>query len=254
MLAEKSRLEKEIEILQKRIEQLPEGKLIYASNGDYRQWYQSNGHHKKYIPKKNKHLAELLAEKKYLSCLLEDFIGEKRAIEFYLRHHHSGVGKTQEILTEMPEYQELLAPQFIPKSQELNNWMNSPYERNSKNPENLIHRGSSGNFVRSKSEAIIDMFLHMNKIPFRYECALHLKEVTLFPDFTIRHPVTGETIYWEHFGLMDDPAYAKSASSKISLYIGNGIIPSIHLITTYETREHPLSTEEVEKIIEHYFL
>ena len=173
MLAEKERLEKEIVDLQKRLQQLPEGKLIYASNGTNRLWYQSDGHHKKYIPKRNKRLAELLAEKKYLSCILEDSIGEKRAIEFYLRHHRSGVGKTKKILTDMPEYQELLAPYFIPKSQELNNWMNMSYEKNSKNPENLIHKGSSGNYVRSKSEAIIDMFLHMHKIPFRYECALY---------------------------------------------------------------------------------
>ena len=53
---------------------------------------------------------------------------------------------------------------------------------------------------------------------------------------------------------MDDPAYAKATSAKLGIYIANGIIPSIQLITTYETREHPLSTEEVEKIIEHYFL
>ncbi|MFQ8777759.1 MAG: hypothetical protein ACLR78_10425 [Roseburia sp.] len=64
--------------------------------------------------------------------------------------------------------------------------------------------------MRSKSEAMIAMLLHLNAIPYRYECALSLGGVTLFPDFTIRHPVTGVLYYWEHFGLMDDPAYAKT--------------------------------------------
>jgi len=40
MLAENNRLEKEIDTVQKRLEQLPEGKLVYASNGKYRKWYQ----------------------------------------------------------------------------------------------------------------------------------------------------------------------------------------------------------------------
>lgn len=233
MLAEKERLEQEIEVLQTRLQQLPEGKLVYASNGKYRKWYQSDGHQKKYIPKANRKLAEQLAEKKYLTSLLEDLVGEKKAVEAYLRHHHSGVGKTKKILIDMPEYQELLAPHFVPKSQELNNWMHASYEKNVKNPENLIYKGSSGNFVRSKSETIIDMFLYMYKIPFRYECALHLGEVTLFPDFTIRHPVTGATCYWEHFGLMDDSSYAKSANSKLSIYIANGIIPTVSIIKKY---------------------
>ena len=68
----------------------------------------------------------------------------------------------------MPEYQELLAPYFIPISKELNNWVNEPYEKNDKNPENLVHKGSTGIFVRSKSEAIIHMQKHLyNSLRFR---------------------------------------------------------------------------------------
>lgn len=132
--------------------------------------------------------------------------------------------------------------------------MTSPYEHNTKYKEQLIHKTSSGNLVRSKSEAMIDMFLYMNRIPFRYECALQLGDTTLYPDFTIRHPQTGELYYWEHFGRMDDPFYYKNVFSKLHLYTSHGIIPSIHLITTYETKENPLSSEIIEKIIEHYFI
>ena len=35
-------------------------------------------------------------------------------------------------------------------------------------------------------------------IPFRYECALTLGNTTVYPDFTIMHPNTGELIYREH--------------------------------------------------------
>lgn len=154
----------------------------------------------------------------------------------------------------MSEYKELLSPFFCPVSQELLNWMNSPYERSTKYPEQLIHKTISNHLVRSKSEAIIDTILHINKIPFRYECALNLGQTMIYPDFTIRHPKTGALYYWEHFGLMDDPVYSKNAYSKLQLYTSIGIVPSIQLITTFETKENPLSIETVEKIVSHFFL
>ena len=108
--------------------------------------------------------------------------------------------------------------------------------------------------VRSKSEVIIDMLLHTHKIPFRYEAPLHLDTITIYPDFTIRHPETGEFFYWEHFGLADQPEYRQNMLSKLDLYTSHGIIPNINLITTYETKNHPLSMEFVQKTVEYYFL
>lgn len=185
---------------------------------------------------------------------MKDLLHEKRAITFYLNHHNTGMKQSEQLLIDMPEYKELLAPFFVPSSNELLTWSASAYHRNPKYPEQLIHKTSSGIFVRSKSEAIIDMFLYTNRIPFRYECSLELGESLIFPDFTIRHPKTGQVFYWEHFGLMDDPLYCKNAASKLQLYTSHGLIPSIQLITTYETREHPLSPKLVEEIVRHYFL
>ena len=98
------------------------------------------------------------------------------------------------------------------------------------------------------------MLLYTHKIPFRYENPLILDGITLYPDFTIRHPATGQFFYWEHFGLIDDVSYRESAFKKLNLYITQGIIPSIHLITTFETKETPLSTELIEHVIQCYFM
>jgi hypothetical protein len=76
----------------------------------------------------------------------------------------------------------------------------------------------------------------------------------LYPDFTTRHPKTGQVYYWEHFGLMDQPEYINRACQKIKMYCENGIIPGINLILTYETKENPLSIDQVEKIVKEYFL
>lgn len=253
MLSEYDKLDSQIISIKNQLKNLPPGKLICSQNGKYQKWFQSDGHQKVYIPKENQKLAEALAIKKYLSLLLEDLENEKRAIKFYLRHT-SFHKNSEKLLTEESECRKLLTPYFTPLSEELSNWTKKSFEQNSNYPEQLIHKATSGNLVRSKSEAMIDMILSVYKIPFRYECALKLGEVTIFPDFTIRHPTTGKVFYWEHFGLMDNQTYANNTYAKLQLYTNHDIIPSIQLITTYETKKHPLTMEIIQKTVEHYFL
>lgn len=187
-----------------------------------------------------------------MSLELEDAIHEKTALDFYLRHHNNNAGKAKKLLIEIPEFQTLLSSHFNPQNKDLNNWMHSTYERNQKHPEQLTHQTGFGYAVRSKSELLIDYALHVNNIPFRYECSLELGNNTFYPDFTIIHPKTGEIIYWEHFGMMDDPAYCKNVFSKMNIYVANGIIPNINLITTYETKDFPLDTKQINDMINLY--
>lgn len=253
MLSEQDRLDKQINSIKKQINSLPPGKLICSHTGKYAKWFQSDGHTKSYIPKENQKLAEALAIKKYLSLSLDDLENEKKAIEFYLRHS-SRHGKAEQLLIQESEYKHLLAPYFTPLSEKLSNWANEPYEHNLLYPEQLVHDNGFGNAVRSKSEAMIEMVLYMNKIPYRYECTLMLGEAVFYPDFTIRHPETGDVYYWEHFGLMDNQGYSQKAYNKLHIYSVHGIIPSIQLITTYETKEHPLTMGIIKNLVQQYFL
>lgn len=251
LLLKLQNLEKEIENINKQLESLPEGSISCAINGPNYKWYHLKKNGADYIPKKNRALAEQLAHKKYLLTLSEDLSKEKRAIQYYLKHSPRSSNTTK--LLHHPEYQRLLSITFRPQNEELADWMHTPYERSTNHPEHLIHKSSSGNLVRSKSEAIIDMLLYLHKIPFRYECALHLGSTTLFPDFTIKHPLTGKIYYWEHLGLLDNSSYANNTISKLQLYTSHGILPSFNLITTAETKEVPLSADTVAKIIRLYF-
>lgn len=254
MCADSKRLEAQISDVQNRIGNLPEGRIFCTHDGQLHKWYHSLGEKQTYISKrKNRQLAEQLAEKKYLSLLLQDLIQEKKAIDGYLQHYKNGPGQVDQMLLKQPEYQELLSSYFKPLSQELHEWATSPYDHDAPHSENLILKTVSGNMVRSKSEELIDMILYMHKIPFRYECALMLGSNKIYPDFTIRHPKTGETYYWEHFGMMDDPEYRFDTGYKLRQYINNGIIPTYQLITTYETKDRPLSSDVVEKIVKNYF-
>lgn len=252
MYSESEKLEEQINSLKFQLETYPEGSIFCSRNGNRYKWYHSvEGSIPAYIPKANKTFAQQLAAKKYLSLKLEDLLHEKRAIDFYLRHHTDS--KAEQLLTDHSEYQKLLSPFFQPQSKELSDWMNAPFNSNSKYPEYKVHKTVSGNLVRSKSEALIDMALHVNQIPFRYECALQLGKSTVYPDFTIRHPCTGKVYYWEHFGKMDDSQYSNDIGKRLQRYISHGIIPNIQLITTYETSNEPLSTEEIDRIITTYF-
>lgn len=252
MKSEQKRLLDEVASVREQLENLPPGKLLCARNGQRYKWYQSDGHHHEYIPKSNRKLAEQLAMKKLLSLKEKQLTKEENAVSYYLRHHQEEYGPAEQLLSE-PAYAELLTSYFSPKNTDLSEWMNSAYDRNPNYPEQLIHKTTSGIYVRSKSEATIAMYLHMNQIPFRYECRLDLGGVTLYPDFTIRHPHTGELFYWEHFGLADNRGYRQNMMSKLELYMEYGIFPSINLLTTYETREHPLGYDTVDNMVKFYF-
>ena len=258
ILAEQIRLKQKLASIESQLASLPEGSLICSKNPnkstEYYKWYQSDGHHKIYIPKSNLALAQQLALKKYLCTLKSELIQEQSAIEFYLRHHCTEPRRSSTLLTENSEFSRLLSPFFTPISQKLYNWSIEMYQKNPNHPEHLIHHGAADHLVRSKSEAIIDLLLYTNKIPYRYECALHLGDTIVYPDFTIPHPLTGVMHYWEHFGLMDDPTYSKNAYSKLQLYSSHGIIPFVNLIVTFETKQNPLSIDLVNKIIDYYFL
>ncbi|MBQ7919399.1 MAG: ATPase [Lachnospiraceae bacterium] len=247
-------MEKRIAQVKQELTALPEGKLICAQGNNCYKWYVSDGHHKTYLPKRERRLAEQLAYKKYLTLLLEEMEHEKMAISFYLRHHSSGRNKFTHLLKEQAGYRELLSPHFKSASQELSDWMQTPYEKNLNYPEYLIHETIDGNFVRSKSEAMIYHALYLHKIPFRYECALTVGGETYYPDFTILHPRTGKTYYWEHCGRMDDENYSQRVFSKLHSFNVHGIMPGVQLIVTYESGKYPLRQFEIEEIIEKYFL
>ena len=110
-----------------------------------------------------------------------------------------------------------------------------------------------GERVRSKSEKIMADYFFRNNIEYKYERPLLLKGYgTVYPDFTFLSRRTGEEIYWEHDGKMDDPTYARNAVKKIEAYENNNIFPGERLILTFETEYTILSTKTIEKLVEKY--
>ncbi len=100
-------------------------------------------------------------------------------------------------------------------------------------------------FVRSKSEAIIANLLADRDIPFRYEEPLYAADGTMFlPDFTVKFK--GEDFYWEHLGMLHNPAYNAHWTKKKAWYDKH--FPG-KLLTTEESTN---LSKDAEKIIEEY--
>ncbi len=97
--------------------------------------------------------------------------------------------------------------------------------------ENLRHRTLNGEMVRSKSEVLLANLLYFYQVPYEYEKAISFGNYTIHPDFTITLP-TGQEIFWEHLGMLDNPKYAKNWAEKNHTYRQNGISEGNGLIIT----------------------
>lgn len=116
----------------------------------------------------------------------------------------------------------------------------------------MIHRTLRGELVRSKSEVIIANMLHQHGIDYDYEKELWIENTRKIPDFTMDDPESGELIYWEHCGMMNNAGYRKHWEVKKSFYEDNGIIEGENLIVTYD-QDGSIDSQEIEKQIKRYF-
>lgn len=236
MQAEKRRLEQELRSMEQKLTKLPEGRLVCGGSKARPRYYQCIGNKRKYITKSNYHLAEQLAEKTYIKARLKDIRRQLKGIVAYLKSNYPDLDTAPKLVQSTSKYSKLLVPLFRPAN------------------EVLKQDTVNGLKVRSKSEAMIVLELAKCRIPFHYEEKLEIEEVCLHPDFTLRHPKTGKTIYWEHFGYLEDASYQRILCHKLQLYMSGHIFPEEGLIITWETRERPLQLSEIRQKIQKHFL
>lgn len=119
-------------------------------------------------------------------------------------------------------------------------------------PEHLRHRTLRGEYVRSKSEALLANILFFHNISYEYEKPLHLSGHLLYPDFTISLP-DGSVLYWEHLGMLNDAEYSRSWAKKNNVYMKNGLSEGNGLIITRD-RNGVFDAEDVQRKIQDYHL
>lgn len=235
-------LPKRIETLQRAVDAAPEGG-IYCSyvHGKYR-YYHVIGSSRKYIPVSNHKLALQLAEK------------HKKQKEIYQLQRELAAARAYQKAYEQnkPNYRiesEGLLALLSELQQEIRDWENQEYEKNPAPYPSKHPTLKPGEFVKSKSEAMIAILLRLRGIPYLYEKRLFES----YSDFTIMHPITGKIYYWEHFGMLDNDDYCRKAGLKMMRYLQDGLTPASCLIVTSEDSEHPLTVNKIMAVIDFYF-
>ena len=249
---EKKRLTAENNSIREKMVHVPEGLLRCRKQGSAYKWLQSikdkDGSVRcTYLRKSAKEKARALAQKTYYLQKQKDNEKEIAALDAYLKRCVKGGGKSLQI-KQHPAFSTLLNASDLER--ELAAWKAASYEKNPHREEHLTVRAATGEMVRSKSEAFILSSLAAADIPVRYECRLQLGDAAYYPDFTIRRPSDGQVIVWEHFGLMSEYGYMKTAQDKIRTYIAHGFYPMENLVTTFEHEKSTLDFSRVMDIVE----
>ncbi|MBO4638908.1 MAG: hypothetical protein J5710_04065 [Treponema sp.] len=196
---------------------MPKGHLRIAQKGTKRPWFyhytSSHSPTGKYIRKKDTAFAKELAQKDYNAILIEQLKKEIAALQKYLTQSQNGhaIQKFYESLC--PVRRTLITPATLTNQQYIVQWKNIIWQGCPFTQDTPTYDTVNGEQVRSKSEVIIADALLRHDIPYRYEFPLELKNgnsnITYYPDFTCLNVHTRQEFIWEHFGLMDDPDYAK---------------------------------------------
>ena len=254
----------------KSYEKAPQGRIRISQNGGHPEYYlvtERGSLRGKYLPHSQKTLARQLAQKDYDARLIKLLQKEISALQNYMKQTSNGRAIPELYDSLCPARRSLITPVTLTNEQYAARWQNISWTGRPFAPDAPYICTAHGERVRSKSEVIIADTLFRYNIPYRYEFPITLKRsnsadirrdlgrsITLYPDFLCLNTRTRTEFYWEHFGLMDDPAYSNNAAGKLRLYTENGILAGRNLIITMETQTEPPSIKALEKLIEEFLL
>ena len=239
--------------IEKEVQGFPKDNIYGIKEGKYSRFYLCGGKRSIYIKKRESDRIKILVNKKFKLKQYEENELILTCLKKVITYLEKKDGTLQMIQVESP-YAPILLSGKNDYEKSVVEWCQEEFEKNSSYGEHLIHRTMGGDLVRSKSEVIIANTLYMNRIPYRYEAALHLGREVVYPDFTILHPKTKKIYYFEHCGMMDKKDYREKLLYKLRLYGKYNILPSDNLILTYESDTMPVDSCQIEQIIRYYFL
>lgn len=250
------RLESIITEVEKRLKSAPEGYVHIIRHGNKKQFYHrtdpkdNNG---VYMPVSEHEKAKALVQKKYDQEVLKYARQQVEVIDHFLQKYDPDILKA--VFENMGELRkEFILPIEMPDDMFAAMWQNQEYEHKGFIDGAAEHYTMKNERVRSKSEVMIANELVYYGFLYHYEFPLVILGHTIHPDFTILRMSDRKTIYWEHFGMMDDPEYRNSALSRIREYEEAGIFPGDRLIITMETLKMPLNRTQIRRVINHYLI
>ena len=253
---EKTKLERDIRMLQEEMKDLASGELHVANRKGKPQYlYKAQGMDKRrYLHKDELPLAKDLVQRKYDQKLLDVYTARlKRVVSVLKLYNTDNLVDLYDHLT--PGRRALVTPHVQTDEAFAESWMSVEYRGKSFAVGTAEIYTERSERVRSKSEKIIADKLYLTGIPYRYEYPVYLDgQMLVHPDFTVLNKRTRTEWLWEHFGRMHDVDYVQQAVKKISMYERNGYFVGKNMIVTYETEQNPLSSRTIERLIHEFLL
>lgn len=175
----------------------------------------------------------------------------KKELDNFLKVYD--VSEIDKVYTHMSKARQLLVSPIIDTEEIfVKKWESVTYESSGFINDSEFY-SRKGIKVRSKSELIIANALEQCGVPYRYEYPLYLKGIgTVYPDFTCLNINKRKEIVWEHFGMMDNIAYANKNTAKIHTYNQNGFFPGKNMIMTFETSQNAISSNIIQNMIKEF--
>ena len=227
---------------------------------------------------RKRYLKELRRAAKYEIAQLEKCLG-------ILNSDPDRISDINEVYAALPE---ALKPFVKPLSLSDDDYAKRWQERNLVVKRRRIHaeddyhkyKTMRGDYVGSKSEALIADRLFAKGIPYHYEVAFTpdgeidtsrpvideygrligfeglgagpFERDTLHPDFYVLNKRTRKTYYWEHMGKLNDPKYCTENLNRLIRVLDAGYTIGEEILITHEDAHHPLRLESIDEIIEKY--
>ena len=246
--------------LTSRLEQLlkkcPEGRVEMTMSKGRPKYYLINHGSRKYLGRNKAVLIQSMVEKSYYKQLLR----ESRKAQLTLKHFLDDYDPDAQIRVYEKMHtirKSLVTPLIKPYDQFAEEWLEKHRAMEAANPNTFPKSGDfvtdNGEMVRSKSEILIANLLKKMGLYYVYECPLEVPGACIYPDFTILNPITRETWYWEHRGMMDKEDYVDDNMRKARHYADIGVFPGHRLVISEESLSYPLRIRDVEALIRLFF-
>lgn len=237
------------------LESAPPGNLsvFSGSSSDCFRYYNRGSTTDKYghyLKKEEEEKRDELAKKKYYELLNKNINEEMKKIRKILSFHlKDSVIDTYTRIH--PGIRKLIHPINVDDMKLAEEWERVTYHGNPFDEQDTSEFFSDkGERMRSKSEVLIANSLFHRGILYKYEYPIILNNgKTRYPDFTILNMKRRKVFYWEHLGKMGDNDYVIRNVRKISEYGKSGIVLGDKLLLTMETESIPLSTKDIENVI-----
>ncbi|MBQ0027670.1 MAG: hypothetical protein KBS96_03600 [Lachnospiraceae bacterium] len=251
-------LEKMQKILIDGLNKAPEGKILIANkHGNIQFFLRKSATEKtgKYIRKNQIDKIRTYIQKSYNEKVLKLITKEIENLETFLSNSEESITRIQELYSKNPqEIKNNIKPIDMSDQDYADEWRQESFEGKPPIEGETTYKTDNGEIVRSKSELNIANALYKAGIPYKYECPVWLMDGTkIHPDFTVLNVRERRVKYWEHRGMMDDRNYAKHSVSRLKEMGKSGIIVGDNLIITEETSTIGLGTDEITRIIDHFF-